>query len=290
MIGKVCRPASLTALWPHLAAGARPMAGGTDLLVGSRGGAPCDVALLEGIAGLDAIGVEDGCLRIGAAATHACLLRHPLVRTRLPALAGALETLGSPLVRNMGTIGGNLVTASPAGDTLPPLYALDASVELASREGVRRLPVSGLIVAPGRTTLAPGEIVAAVLVPLPPEGALQHFEKVGRRDALAIAVASLAAVIAWDEAGRVAEARLAVGSLAPTVVRCREAETLLRGRRLDRETLLAVGKSIRDSVSPIDDIRATAAYRRQLAGSLPLRLLTLAAKRAEKRPPAAGRG
>ncbi|KHK03524.1 FAD binding domain-containing protein [Desulfovibrio sp. TomC] len=275
MSGRVHRPASLEALWPLLAAGARPMAGGTDLLVQRRGRSLGEVALLEGIAGLDAIVAEAGRLRIGATATHACVLRHPLVRERLAVLAQALASLGSPLIRNMGTLGGNCVTASPAGDTLPPLCALDALVELVSRDGARRLPVSEFIVAPGRTALAPGEIVAAVLVPLPPAGALHHFEKVGRRDALAIAVASLAAILVRDEAGRVTEARLAVGSLAPTVVRCRKAEALLCGGRLDRETLIAAGQCIREQISPIDDIRATAAYRRDVAGKLPLRLLTL---------------
>ena len=275
MIRRVLRPRSLAALWPLLADAARPMAGGTDLLVRARGQDPGDVVLLEGIDGLAAIELAEGFVRLGATATHAALGRHPLVRDRLPVLAQALSCLGSPLVRNMGTIGGNIVTASPAGDCLPPLYVLDAHVELASRHGVRRLPLAELILCPGRTSLAAGEIVTAVLVPLPPPGARHHFEKVGRRDALAIAVASLGAVIATDGDGRVVEARLAVGSLAPTVVRCRQAESFLLGRRLDRETLLGAGERIRAAVSPIDDIRATAAYRRQVAGNLPLRLAAI---------------
>jgi len=198
-----------------------------------------------------------------------------VVRERLPALAQALGCLGSPLIRNMGTLGGNLVTASPAGDTLPALLVHDAVVELASRDGRRHLPVAEFLLGPGRTALAPGEILAAVRIPLPPPGAMQHFEKVGRRDALAIAVASLAARIVRDQAGRVVEARLAVGSLAPTARRCPAAEAALLGRRLDREALLEAGRRIREQISPIDDIRATAAYRREVAGRLPLRLLTL---------------
>jgi len=271
--GRVHRPASLEALWPLLENGARPMAGGTDLLVRCRRQGPCEVALLEGIPGLDAIGLDQGLLRIGATATHATMLDHPLVRQSLPVLTQALASLGSPLVRNMGTLGGNIVTASPAGDCLPPLVALDAVVELASRQGTRRMPLAELLVGPGRTALGAGEIILAVFVPPPPPGCLQHFEKVGRRDALAIAVASLAALIARDAAGRVTEARLAVGSLAPTVLRCREGEAFLLGRRLDRETLRALGQGIREVISPIDDVRATAAYRRQVAGNLPLRLL-----------------
>jgi len=271
--GRVHRLASLEALWPLLENGARPMAGGTDLLVRCRRQGPCEVALLEGIPGLDAIGLDEGLLRIGATATHATMLDHTLVRQSLPVLTQALTSLGSPLVRNMGTLGGNIVTASPAGDCLPPLVALDAVVELASRQGTRRMPLAELLVGPGRTALGAGEIILAVFVPPPPPGCLQHFEKVGRRDALAIAVASLAALIARDAAGRVTEARLAVGSLAPTVLRCREGEAFLLGRRLDRETLRALGQGIREVISPIDDVRATAAYRRQVAGNLPLRLL-----------------
>ena len=273
MNGRVHRPASLDALWPLLDNGARPMAGGTDLLVRCRRQGPCEVALLEGLPGLNAIGLEEGLVRIGATATLATILDHPLVRTSLPVLTLALASLGSPLIRNMGTLGGNIVTASPAGDSLPPLLVLDAVVELASREGMRRMPLAELLRGPGRTALGPGEIVLAVCIPPPPPGCLQHFEKVGRRDALAIAVASLAALISRDAAGRVTEVRLAVGSLAPTALRCREGEALVLGRRLDRDTLHALGQGLREAISPIDDIRASAVYRRQVAGNLPLRLL-----------------
>lgn len=276
MIGQVGRPASLTELWPMLDDGLSPMAGGTDLLVAGREGSGRGVALLEGIPGLDGVDVTAEGLRLGALASHAFLERHPVVREGLPALAQAISCLGSPLIRNMGTLGGNLATASPAGDTLPALLVLDAVVELSSREGRRPVPLAEFLLGPGRTALSPGEIVTAVLVPLPPPGALQHFEKIGRRDALAIAVASLAALVVRDADGRVAEARLAVGSLAPTARRCPAAEAALRGRRLDREALLEAGRRIRDEISPIEDLRATAAYRREAAGRLPLRLLTLA--------------
>lgn len=272
MTGSVFRPASLAELWPLLADGARPMAGGTDLLAAARRHGPCDVALLEGIPGLDGIGIGNDHVCLGAMATHAELARHPLVRRRLPVLAQALAVLGSPLVRNMGTLGGNIVTASPAGDTLPPLYVLNAQVEVSSQEGVRLAPIGELLLGPGRTALAPGHLITAVHIPLPPQGCLHHFEKVGRRDALAIAVASLAAIIALDGDGLVAEARIAVGSVAPTVVRCHEAQACLLGRRLDREALAEAGAAVRRAVRPVDDLRATAAYRRKVAGNLLLRM------------------
>uniref|UniRef100_I2Q6W9 Aerobic-type carbon monoxide dehydrogenase, middle subunit CoxM/CutM-like protein n=1 Tax=Desulfovibrio sp. U5L TaxID=596152 RepID=I2Q6W9_9BACT len=272
MIRRVFRPTTLRQLWPLLAAGTPVMAGGTDLLVRRRGLPPVDVALLEGIAELAEVSEEEGLVRLGAMASHSALAAHGLVRARLPVLPQALSTLGSPQIRAMGTLGGNIATASPAGDTLPPLHALDALAELASRHGRRRLPLAELIRGPGQTALSPGEIVAAVLVRPPVAGCLQHFEKVGRRNALAIAVVSLAAVIETDAGGRVLEARLAVGSVGPTVLRCPAAEAALTGRLLTQDVLQEAAGHIRAAVSPIDDIRATAAYRRQVAGNLLLRL------------------
>lgn len=265
-------PSSLDELWPLLEDGATVMAGGTDLLARRRGKAPDFVACLERLGGLYGVSEDAGLIRLGACETHTRLLQNALVRERLPALASALSVLGSPLVRNMGTLGGNIVTASPAGDTLAPLYALDAQVELASRQGTRRVPLAGFITGPGRTALEPGEIVSAVIVSPPDASALQHFEKVGRRKALAISVVSLAAVIRMESGGVVTDARLALGSVGPTIVRCPKAEALLAGRRLDRETLLAAGQLIRDEIAPIDDLRASAAYRRDVAGNLLLRL------------------
>lgn len=265
-------PQSFDELWPLLEDGAVLMAGGTDLLARRRGKAPTFVACLERIEGLYGVSEEAGFIRLGACETHSRLLRSPLVRERLPALASALSVLGSPLVRNMGTLGGNIVTASPAGDTLAPLYALDAQVELASKQGTRRVPLAGFITGPGRTGLEPGEIVSAVLVSPPDASALQHFEKVGRRKALAISVVSLAAVIRMGSGGVVADARLALGSVGLTIIRCPRAEALLAGRRLDRETLHAAGLLIREEISPIDDLRASAAYRRDVAGNLLMRL------------------
>ncbi|MYL82340.1 xanthine dehydrogenase family protein subunit M [Desulfovibrio aerotolerans] len=272
MIGAVYCPTSLEALWPLLADGAHVLAGGTDLLVAKRGPASCAVALLEGIGELAGISEGDGLIRLGAMASHATLARHPLVRQHLAVLALALETLGSPPIRAMGTLGGNIATASPAGDTLPALLALNARLELASAKGRRVVPLADFLLGPGRTALAAGEIIAAVVVAPPAPAALQHFEKIGRRDALAIAVASLAAVIATDAAGTVTEARLAVGSLAPTARRLPAAEAALTGQRLNRESLTRAAAAIREAVSPMTDVRASAAYRRQAAGNLLLRL------------------
>lgn len=262
--------------------GARLLAGGTDLLVRLRSGREEAEALvgLERVAELRGVREEGGVgvgriLRIGAMTTHAELLEHALVRARLGVLAQALAHLGSPPIRNMGTIGGNLCTASPAGDTLPPLVVLGAEVELAGRGGSRRLPVSEFLRGPGRTALAPGEVLVAVHAPIPCAGHVQHFEKVGRRDALAVAVVSLAASIRIGRGGLVASADLAWGSVAPGIWRCPEAEAALAGRRLTLTSLREAAAIVRNEVRPISDIRASADYRREVAGNLLLRLSLL---------------
>jgi xanthine dehydrogenase FAD-binding subunit len=170
----------------------------------------------------------------------------------------------------MGTVGGNLCTASPAGDCLPPLYALGAEAVLRSKDDERALPIGEFILGPGRTALEPGEILCEIRAPLVP--GLHHFEKVGQRNALAIAVVSLAAVVRLGRGGIVEEARLALGSVGPTVVRPLQAEMALTGRRLAMGVLAEAAELVRAAVSPIDDLRASAAYRREVAGNLLLRL------------------
>jgi xanthine dehydrogenase FAD-binding subunit len=254
---------------------ARLMAGGTDLLVRLRQSIEDERPLLclERIPELRGIAQTDGGLRIAAATSLDQLATHPLVVQHCPLLARAAATIGGPAIRTMGTLGGNLCTASPAGDTLPALYVLGARLELLSATGVRQLPIAGFITGPGRTRLQHGELLTAVHVPASGAFAIQHFEKVGRRQSLAVAVASLAALIRLEPDGRVAEARLAWGSVGPTVVRSPEAEAALLGQPLTRDALEAAALCARRAVSPIDDLRAGARYRRQLAGNLLLRLL-----------------
>lgn len=280
-------PRSLSELWSLLAEapGARVMAGGTDLLVRLRAGldrtdatertgkadAATALCCLERIPELRGVDCDKGQLRIGAATPLTTILENQDVATRLPMLHAACRCLGSPLIRHQATLGGNICTASPAGDTLPALYALGAEVELATSNGTRRLPMDGFITGPGRTLLQPAELLTAVHIPLPAPNALQYYEKVGKRRALAISVASLAALLRL-EGQRITEARLALGSVAPTVVRCTQVEHWLAGRPLDAETLHHAAGMVREVVRPITDVRATAAYRRIVAGNLLLRL------------------
>ncbi|MDA8125806.1 MAG: FAD binding domain-containing protein [Deltaproteobacteria bacterium] len=269
-------PESLAELWSCLdkEPGAAVFAGGTDLFVLLRAGRRTVPALigLERIAELQAIREEGEFLWIGAGATHGRLLAEARIGETLPVLARALRTLGSPQIRHMGTLGGNLCTASPAGDALPPLYVLDAELVLRSSKGERRLPIKEFITGPGKTRLSEGEILTEVRVRKPAAFNVQHFEKIGQRKALACSVASLSALVRISEAGKIEAVRLAWGSVGETVVTAPLVEALLTGRQSAPGLWTEAAALARQSVSPIEDLRATAAYRRAVSGNLLLRL------------------
>jgi len=273
---QVYLPSSMNELWSRLNdhPDAAFFAGGTDLFVKMRA-EKIDIPALIGLERIDAlknISEDSNNIRIGSAATHDELLRHPLVARHLPVLCRALVTLGSPPIRAMGTIGGNICTASPAGDTLPPLYVLRARVETATASETRLIPIADFIEGPGKIRLKAGEIVVAVHVEKPAGVHLHHFEKVGQRKSMACAVASLAALLKLSSSGTVTEARLAWGSVGPTVVTSTEVEELLVGKKVSPETLAAAAGRIARHVTAIDDIRASADYRRRVSGNLLLRL------------------
>jgi CO/xanthine dehydrogenase FAD-binding subunit len=225
--------------------GARPIAGGTDVMVELNFDRDRPDALLNlnEVAELGGWGREDGTLRLGACLTYTEAME---LADTLPALAEASRTVGSPQIRNRGTIGGNLGTASPAGDALPPLLIEDAEVEVASARGARRLRLEEFLVGPKRNALEPDELVVAVRVR--PSGQPQTFMKVGPRNAMVIAVCSLA-LVADRERG---ELRAAYGSAGPVVA--------LVTAPLDEAADFA--DRVAEAASPIDDVRGTAAYRR----------------------------
>ena len=274
---RVFLPRALQELWQILEdePQASLYAGGTDLLVKMRSGLvqPRQLVCLEGIGDLKRVEDRGEEVFIGPCMTFTELLRNRLMRNHFPVLIKGLEVLGSPPIRNMGTIGGNIVTASPAGDTLPPLYVLGAEIELRKRDSSRRLPLKDFIKGPGQTLLDSGEVLTALFMRKRTNWNLHHYEKVGQRKALAIAIVSLAAVISLSDDGTVKEARLAWGSVAPTVVLSTEVEAMLVGNRLSRQVLEEAAQVVRESVKPIDDIRASSNYRRQVAGNLLLRLM-----------------
>jgi xanthine dehydrogenase FAD-binding subunit len=249
-------------------------AGGTDILVQLRAGtiAPPALICLERITALRFIREQKNHLVIGACTRLTDILESSPVAAHLPVLRKAVRVLGSPLIRHTATIGGNICTASPAGDSLPALTILDAVLELHTSEGARRSPLHEFILGPGRTARRPGEILTAIEIPKPAGFNIHHFEKVGQRSALAISITSFAALLHMSDSGVIEDARLAWGSVGPTIVTSKAAENALIGNRLNHDVLTHAAAIARAAVSPIDDIRAGALYRRQVSGNLMLRL------------------
>lgn len=268
-------PASLDEALTGLAErpGAQLLAGGTDFMVEVNFGhrRPTDVVVLDRLAELKEWSHQAGEVRIGAGVTYA-RLREPGLAALVPALAEAARTVGSPQIRAAGTIGGNLATCSPAGDTLPVLSALDATVELASVRGRRHLSVHEFMVGVKRTALAPDELVVSVTVPV--LDGWQGFAKVGVRNAMVISM--VGACLATDRRGR--SVRLAMGAVGPTMLRATAAEEWLAGRidwdggGIDEATARRFGQEAAAAARPIDDHRSTAAYRRHAVGVLATRL------------------
>ena len=262
----------------HLQTGdAAILCGGTDLLVKMRSGLATPKRLLDisDLAALRSIRYEGDVLVVGAATPETEVLEHPNVEARLPLLATALKTLGSLQIRNRASIGGNLVNASPAADSAIALLVYDATVEIVGSEGARTLPVSEFFVGPGRTVLAPAEYIRAIRVPIPEKPMTAFFHKVGKRRALTISIASVGALLRVD-GDTIREARFAAGSVAPTPLRLTELEAFLEGRTLSDALVDEARALAARSVSPIDDVRATAAYRRTVVGDLVARALDAA--------------
>jgi CO/xanthine dehydrogenase FAD-binding subunit len=234
-----------------------PLAGGTDLYVGLHFGTSSGRRFLNlwGVPGLRAIRKRGDTLVIGALATYTDLIESPLVQRHLPILAEASRQVGSIQIQNRGTLGGNLANASPAGDTLPVLAAADATVVLRSADGERRVPFTGFYTGYRKTVMRPDELIVAVEVaPLPGR---QWFRKVGTRAAQAISKVVMAAV-------RAPRPRIALGSVAPTVVRALRAEEVLASGG----TLAAAQAALAEEIHPIDDLRSTAAYRQRVCANL----------------------
>jgi len=224
---------------------------------------------------------------IGARATWTELLRADLPPA-FDALKLAAREVGSIQIQNRGTVAGNLCNASPAADGAPPLLALDAEVELVSTRGRRFLPLGDFVQGNRRTTRQPDELLVAVRIPRSSTTGVSHFLKLGARSYLVISIAMVAARIALDETGRIAEAAIAVGACSAVAQRLRRLETALIGRHLGDEALAAVADWPFDELTPIDDVRASAAYRRRAAAELVRRALRHAHKQADRDPPMEG--
>ncbi len=262
--------------------GALPLWGGTDVMVDVNFGrerpeAILDLTRVRALEEWSPARTEDGgLLRVGAGVSYTRAIDE--LGDALPGLAAASRTVGSPQIRNRGTIGGNLGSASPAGDALPPLYASNAEVELASSaRGTRRVPIGEFITGPKRNVLEPDELIAAFHIP--PASGPQQFSKVGTRNAMVIAVCSFA--LALDPEQR--RVGTCIGSAGPTPIVATEAEAFANGTldwdggsAPDDATLARFGDLVAQAASPIDDVRGSAAYRRHALGVLARRELAWA--------------
>ncbi|MFT4040652.1 MAG: FAD binding domain-containing protein, partial [Thermomicrobiales bacterium] len=248
---------------------ARVVAGGTDLVVElSRGIRPTQTVIdISRIAELRGISLDDDVFTLGALATHNDVVASAACRESLTPLAEACWEVGAPQIRTRGTVAGNLITASPANDTITPLMALEAEVTLVSLRGERTLPLREFYLGFRRTALEPDELLRAIRVPALAANQRGRFVKLGLRRAQAISVIDLAIVLTLDD-GVVTAARIALGALAPTIVRATAAETFLTGQPLTAEVCEQAATLTEAAVSPIDDVRASAGYRRQTLRNL----------------------
>jgi carbon-monoxide dehydrogenase medium subunit len=259
------QPASLDEaldLLTEYAGRARIVAGGTDVVVElSRGVRPTETLIdITRLGELKYVCEEDGELRLGGLATHNDVLATPPCVERALPLAQACAEVGAPQIRTRATVAGNLITASPANDTIPPLLALDTSVVLVSRVGERIVPLRDFYPGFRQTALRPDELLREIRIPAMPTTTRGLFVKLGLRQAQAISVINFALLITLD-GDRVTAARIALGSLAPTVVRAHGAEAFLAGKRLDAATCAEAGRMAVADAAPIDDLRGSASYR-----------------------------
>jgi carbon-monoxide dehydrogenase medium subunit len=249
------------------------LAGGTDLVprMNTYKLKP-DILIYVGGLGLDYIREDGERLTIGAATPVGKLLASPLLARRANTLPEAARQLGSVAIQTTATIGGNLANGSPAADLAPPLLAMDAELILASAGRRRLVPVNEFFTGPGRTVLDVGELIAEISIP--PFRGSTAFVKLGRRKTMTLAVVNSAARLEVDPGTMVCkDARVAVGAMAPTPVRCRKAEEALKGKALDRALLSACAAQAVDECSPIDDGRASAWYRKKAGAAVIARAL-----------------
>jgi xanthine dehydrogenase FAD-binding subunit len=281
------RPRSIEetlSLLQRAAGTALPFAGGTDLLPRwSRGLAqrPDSVVDLKAVEGLTGISRANGEVRLGACTPLSEIASDPFVGSSAPVLAQAAGRIACPQIRNRATVGGNLCNASPAADTAIPLILLDATLEVAStnRDGiaVREVPIADFFRGPGSTVLCPGEILTHIRFRPLPEGVFTAWDKFGTRPAMEIAVASVGLALRV-KGGVIADARVGYGSVAPVPMRGSKAEAVLTGEPLSAELIAKCEAAAREEISPITDVRAAEAYRREVVGVMLRRMLERAGR------------
>ncbi|MHC0038758.1 FAD binding domain-containing protein [Pseudoneobacillus sp. C159] len=263
----------------------RLLAGGTDAVVRMKDGKwrPSlwiNIKDLSSLKFIKRVGQE---IHIGPLTTHTDIIHSDVLKEQGDVIVAAAKSVGAVQIQNMGTIGGNLGTASPAGDLIPSLFVLSARIELSSFNSKRIVPIEEFFIGPGRTVMRPNEMVTNIIVTPQKENEIGFFEKLGPRKAQAISIVNVACSLQLDENRNCLAGKIAFGSVAPTVIRGKKCEALLTLARLDEQLIENIGELAWKEVMPISDIRASAIYRRDMASALLKRGLYRLLKRWEER-------
>lgn len=247
----------------------KPFAGGTDLMVLLEAGRlpHKNYVNIWNLKELRGIEVTEGQVTLGALTTYTEVQNHPVLREEFPMLCQAARETGGIAIQNRGTLGGNIVNASPAADSPPALLAYDAELELVSKAGARGIPYSGFHKGYKQMDISPDELLRAIHLPRKTKGLTHYYRKVGTRKAQAISKVCFAAVAGVKD-GNIDHVRIALGSVAPIPIRCFKTENVVNGQPLNGQTIAAAKQSLVDEISPIDDIRSTKDYRLQVSLNL----------------------
>ena len=246
---------------------AKLIAGGTDLLVSMRRGkiTPLYVINVKTIPNLDYIHYDGDGLRIGALATLSEIESSPLIRDRFPIIADSAHQIGTPQVRNVGTIGGNLCNAAPSADMAPPLIGLGAKAKLKGPKGERAVALEEFFTGPGEPRLQIGEMLIEIQVPDPPPDTRGAYLKLPARTAVDLAVVGVAAVVTLDTKGaNMVDAKIVLGAVAPTPIRARKAEDIVKGKPISDELIEKAAQVAAEEAKPISDVRGSASYRKEM--------------------------
>ena len=256
------------------------LAGGTDLLVKIKLGLASYRVVFDinDINDLQGIREHDNSLRIGAGTRISEIADSETVKRWVPSLYMAANQVGSPQVRNRATIGGNILTASPAADTVPPLLAAGSVLTMCGRDGERAVPIESFMTGPGRTSIREGEILVAITVPKLTEGYRSHFIKVGRRRSMAISLVNMAGRLKRGPSEVIEDVSLVLGAVGPTAIRARKAEEYLKGKACSRLIIEEGARLTAEEARPITDIRGTEGGRRSLVEGWTFRLLQVLIK------------
>jgi CO/xanthine dehydrogenase FAD-binding subunit len=256
---------------------ARPLGGGTDLIVDLKHHAGnvtmlIDVSCVPEFRGIDE--TDEG-VRIGSMVTFGEIMVSPLCQEMMPEVVAASHTVGAVQTRNLGTLGGNLVTCVPSADSAPSIMVLDARVTLTGPDGAREMPIEEFFVGPRKTSLQPGELLESIFIPKEALGKPSKFLKHGLRKGQALALVNAAASLRLDEGSQtISEPRLALGAVAPVPLRCTETEAFLAGKAATDEVVAEAAELAVTEAKPIDDFRASAKYRCQIIRTFTKRVLT----------------